>query len=495
MEPNSYAATVLFADPSKQPVFMPLPADGRQIASEVDSVRGALKEAEGLVDQAGGIDQIKRRAPEFAGLMLALRRSLLDPIDAEVRAVHPSEKILGSKSWLLLAPIARTWLVPFAAMKTGTAPFAILERKISYQISGRELVLGKSRPGADSLATGLLVTAPDFGGGGSSRLLGGSAGPPSPPTPSEQALPGETRLVPRLVYQLRPFSGLRETGHGHHGRRRVVTTCWGWFPVIVYEPEPVAPHPGSGGSDGAPGSKLAGAFGDFGPDDLQAIGNRLAGALALRVDGPVKVLAGGQATEAAIRDVASRPGSSTTATSPSVLVFCTHGFYLDLREDPKAREAFEGAPVEVGLDPLYHVGLALAGANRTSKILQANAPADDLLTGGEVARLLELSGTDLVVLVACQTGVGQIANGNNLASLRHAFTLAGARSVVASSWKVEADHTGRLISQFFAALHRSGTGRGDREEALQRAQTLLIEDLGSGAHPYFWASFSLTGLW
>jgi CHAT domain-containing protein len=172
-----------------------------------------------------------------------------------------------------------------------------------------------------------------------------------------------------------------------------------------------------------------------------------------------------------LRDEASKK-ALLAHPSPRALVLSTHGFFL---ADPAVR------------NPLLRCGLALAGANQ-------RAEGDTgILTGAEIVGL-DLRGTELVVLSACETGLGEVEkrDGQGSASLRQAFHLAGARSVVASLWKVPTDETQFLMIHFFDHLV---AGRG-MSEALHEAQRDLIKhgraNLPS-THPFFWAAFTISG--
>jgi CHAT domain-containing protein len=135
-------------------------------------------------------------------------------------------------------------------------------------------------------------------------------------------------------------------------------------------------------------------------------------------------------------------------------------------------------------NPLLRSGLALSGANR-----RESRDEDGVVTALEIAGL-DLLGTQLVVLSACDTGLGGIRTGKGVYGLRRALVIAGAESQIVSLWKVEDGATKDLMIAFYEFLAQ-GEGRG---EALRRAQLGM---LGSGdrGHPFFWASFIQVGDW
>ena len=137
-------------------------------------------------------------------------------------------------------------------------------------------------------------------------------------------------------------------------------------------------------------------------------------------------------------------------------------------------------------------GIALAGANRVRLITNALAE-DGLLTGLE-ASLLNLQGTELVILSACDSGTGEVKIGEGVMSLRRAFRIAGAETVLASHWKVSDAATSRLMTEF---MRRWRAGE-PRAEAWRAAQLSLLRDKSdrdNPSNPYFWAAFTLTGQW
>ncbi|MFO0968647.1 MAG: CHAT domain-containing tetratricopeptide repeat protein [Gemmataceae bacterium] len=197
---------------------------------------------------------------------------------------------------------------------------------------------------------------------------------------------------------------------------------------------------------------------------------------------PVQVFQGPDALEEAFRRL----------PAPRILHLATHGFSIDY--DPKAvGKEGSGAGWARGRlkqfdNPLLRSGFILAGANNVGE--QESAGVDDGWVTAEEISLLDLRGTDLVVLSACQTGLGDLKTGEGVSGLRWAFLYAGARTLVTSLFEVPDAETRDLMKAFYARL-----GEG-KLAALHGAQRALIEQRrmrNGAAHPFFWASFVLVG--
>ncbi|MFL6229779.1 MAG: CHAT domain-containing tetratricopeptide repeat protein [Pyrinomonadaceae bacterium] len=177
------------------------------------------------------------------------------------------------------------------------------------------------------------------------------------------------------------------------------------------------------------------------------------------------------------------------ATAPSILHIATHGFFLQdprAATDDKARAATRGASASAGVgNPLLRSGLALAGAN-----LRGGGTGDDGILTALEASGLNLWGTRLVVLSACDTGLGEVHNSEGVYGLRRAFVLAGAESLVMSLWPASDYTTRTLMTDYYRNLKR-GLGRGD---ALRQVQLEMLRR-NPKLHPFYWANFIHSGEW
>lgn len=174
---------------------------------------------------------------------------------------------------------------------------------------------------------------------------------------------------------------------------------------------------------------------------------------------------------------------------PRVLHLATHGFFLPDEPPPVVKDGEVRAavpaqgPSPTQENPLLRSGLAFAGANK----LESGAD-DGILTAME-ATGLDLWGTKLVVLSACETGVGKVTNGDGVYGLRRALVIAGAESLVMSLWQVDDEATKELMVGYYSKL---GANK-PRSTALRETQ-IEIAGRKAYAHPFYWASFVPAGI-
>ena len=187
-----------------------------------------------------------------------------------------------------------------------------------------------------------------------------------------------------------------------------------------------------------------------------------------------------------VRDKATKEALKQVA-APNILHVATHGFFLEDR-DKKTRGGRETTNGEIPAseikDPLLRSGLLLAGFN-----LHKHDADNGVLTAKEAAGL-DLWGTKLVVLSACDTGIGDVKNGEGVYGLRRALVLAGSETQVMSLWPIYDYVSRELMTAYYTGL-KKGQGRG---EALRQVQLQMLKKRGR-EHPFYWASFIPSGEW
>lgn len=185
-------------------------------------------------------------------------------------------------------------------------------------------------------------------------------------------------------------------------------------------------------------------------------------ALMKRKGWEVQVFSGTEASEDKVKD----------CYKPRVMLLSTHGFFQP-----------DTTP---GNNPLIRSGLLLTGAAKTLREgRNAEDGEDGILTSYE-AMNLNLDNTELVVLSACETGLGEIKNGEGVYGLQRAFQVAGARNLIMSLWKVNDDVTQQLMVRFFT----NWLNGKSKQTAFAQAQK---EILTKYPEPYYWGGFVLLG--
>ena len=210
--------------------------------------------------------------------------------------------------------------------------------------------------------------------------------------------------------------------------------------------------------------------------------------------GRIEVFIGPEALEEVVRQKAGA----------GVIHLATHGFFLsdadltDLAGNIFSETSSNGlllkrsSPGNQTESPLLRSGLALAGANQTLRG-QKTGQGDGLLTAEKVLGL-NLGKTDMVVLSACETGVGQVRSGEGVFGLRRAFTQAGAKSMIMSLWSVPDQETKELMEEMYRQLRSE---KVNRAEALRRAalkELKTVEDRYGNKNPLFWGAFVFLGV-
>jgi len=237
---------------------------------------------------------------------------------------------------------------------------------------------------------------------------------------------------------------------------------------------------------------------------------------------------GGKGVTTLKKSQASKQAFLVEARRHSYLHLATHGFFIEEKLPSPSAVAARGAsdfgellgrPEAGNMYPAIFSGLALAGANRAGKTeidpLSDNRDDNGILTAEEIGTQ-NLDGVQLVVLSACETGLGKSAGGEGVLGLQRSFQSAGARNVVASLWPVDDKATAALMTDFYTKLWKEQKSPID---ALREAQLDIIRvyrkkasesaasrnmNLGKiqqpesmdspSASPRLWAGFVLSGV-
>lgn len=271
-------------------------------------------------------------------------------------------------------------------------------------------------------------------------------------------------------------------------------------PIVVADPDFSAVIPGEPPLPASDGITVTQSHAEAGLYDLSRAVGPLPGTASeaqyihqLRPD--TRLLLGSAATERSVRDV----------RSPQFLVFATHGVFLSRKEAERwSAERAAGSGLSRGLsrpvgrlppsdgtehpttqhNPMSATALLLAGAGRAAHGMD---PAIDGHLLAEEARLLDLSGTALVVLSACDTGLGEVETSQGVVGLRRAFLVAGAEALVTSLWRVDDKGTSDLMRVYWRLVLRGQPRLGALRQAMRQIKK-------SRPHPYFWAPFIGIGL-
>ena len=191
--------------------------------------------------------------------------------------------------------------------------------------------------------------------------------------------------------------------------------------------------------------------------------------------------------------------------APRIIHIATHGVFLDGEppsisapgpETDRSQRGFklvEPAQASAPANPavprrepgwLSRSALALAGAAQANRSL---TPEQDGILTAEEVRSLNLFGTELVVLSACDTGLGGIGVGEGIYGLRRAFMIAGVQTLVTSLWSVADVETGELMKLYYERLVKRGRPR------IAAMQEAVKEMRKCKPHPYYWAPFLVLG--
>jgi CHAT domain-containing protein/lipopolysaccharide biosynthesis regulator YciM len=178
------------------------------------------------------------------------------------------------------------------------------------------------------------------------------------------------------------------------------------------------------------------------------------------------------------KNVIANESVATEGVSPDILHIATHGFFYKNKQDITTNSAFQTAN-----NPLIRSGLIMANAN---KVWLGETPQegreDGILTAYEISNL-DLSKTHLVVLSACETGLGDIQGTEGVYGLQRAFKMAGVEYILMSLWQVPDKQTAELMAQFYSNLLNGAT--------IQAAFSTAQQSMKEKYSPYYWAGFVL----
>ncbi|MBI4660469.1 MAG: CHAT domain-containing protein, partial [Verrucomicrobia bacterium] len=406
---------------------------------------------------------INHKSELFSTLLQALYQQLWAPIEAALPK--------GTRT-VIISPDGALNFLSYATLLTPDDQFLSQKYSIRYVSSGRDL-LKEKKPSPNKRVA--IYANPDF------SVVAMS------PKSSDAAVPLTPALSPEEREKSGPALGQSKVADSSPSRAT-------GFPLPKGEGE----GEGKGGTGSTTNGLLASAASPPSETAMRYLDRRdlqdlhlssLPGtaresaaltAQAQKWNWPADVFLGPEASEAQL----------TTVESPRILHLATHGFFLpDVGEDGKTggrelrgvggvRPNFEPSPMgslpgggfESGMiggfnrpvalkNPMHRSGLALAGAQATLDAWKRGETPptsnDGIVTADEVGTL-KLEGTELVVLSACDTGIGEIKSGEGVLGLRRGFIQAGAENLLMTLWSVADEETAKIMADFYETFHASG---------------------------------------
>lgn len=172
--------------------------------------------------------------------------------------------------------------------------------------------------------------------------------------------------------------------------------------------------------------------------------------------------------------------------NPKVFHIATHGFYKPAKE-LSTEDELEGNEAALSRNPLLRSGLLLTGAGDLLEKTDYNFNMDNGILTAYEAMNLNLDQTDLVVLSACETGLGEVEAGEGVFGLQRAFLVAGAKVLIMSMFKVDDEATQKLMLKFYQKWLNTGKMRESFTEAKKELRNEYPE-------PIYWGAFIMIGL-
>jgi CHAT domain-containing protein len=208
----------------------------------------------------------------------------------------------------------------------------------------------------------------------------------------------------------------------------------------------------------------------------------------IELDNIAKVLKESDYNVIEFREIHASEKNLKSVNAPSLLHIATHGYFIN--DGELAGNSIFGVNSEnANNNPLLRSGLILAGVGQVveNSINEDLISQDNGILTAYEAMNLNLEGTELVILSACETGLGEIKSGEGVYGLQRAFQIAGASTIIMSLWKVDDSATQLLMTYFYSNWLTSG----NKQEAFKKAQLQLMTIY---KEPYYWGAFTMLGL-
>ncbi len=185
-----------------------------------------------------------------------------------------------------------------------------------------------------------------------------------------------------------------------------------------------------------------------------------------------------------------------TVNKPAILHLATHGFFLPDTEAPEptgpvadlTQRGIQPMPAARAANPMHRSGFALAGASRAIVEEMREEYLDDGIVTAEEVGTLDLWGTRLVALSACDTGLGELTGGEGVMGLRRAFVQAGAKNLLITLWRVPDTETAELMIDFYGRYLKDGCATTAMTQT-QRSMITKARESGEDIHPRKWGAF------
>lgn len=371
--------------------------------------------------------------------------------------MQPVRKLLGEKKTLILSPDGAMNVLPFAALIDEKGKFLIENYSIDYLTSGRDLLRMETHE--PNKQGPVIVANPQFSSGAEASRKG---------TRGADSDDSRIGFMGVFIPKFKPLSGTAEEAKSIAGvlaDAKIITGKDATESLIKEQKGPAILH--------------IATHGFFLPDEIESS------------QGKAKAAPQGES----IAEPSAKPGANSSNLANSNTSGSTNSHLSQTKQTNDSAAKGQRSVIVVARksqadalrkeNSLLRSGIVLAGANNGTT--SDESKDDGILTALEVSGM-DLWGTKLVVLSACETGLGDLKQGEGVYGLRRALLIAGAETEVISLWPVSDQATAYLMIDFYKRL-LSG---GGRMESLRQAQLKLLKSLN---HPYYWAAFIPVGDW